>query len=228
MLVTWHAEAIALVGAHSGTRHVAHQAGFMNENASVPPARPDGSGPAGPGLRRTGSTAVTPLRAPQSAPSADSAHLNIDPGGPALASLAAAAVFLATSRSWDSLSSGVGVCLLVISLANHRAWTGTMTVHGLLQRLTFAGTAVLPTCIAIAWPVQLQTDSADVWLLMADLDIRYSTDFAGVTGWASATTEFLAFPWPVIAATLLLREPRLFWLLEVHIPSRQWIRRRRA
>lgn len=225
MPVTWHAEAIALVGAHSGTRHVAHQVGFTNENASVPPARPDGSGPAGPGLRRTGATAVTPLRAPQSA---DPAQLNIDPGGLALASLAAAAAFLATSRPWDSLSSGVGVCLLVISLANHRAWTGTMTVHGLLQRLTFAGTAVLPTCIAIAWPVQLQMDSADVWLLMADLDTRYSTAFAGVTEWAPATTEFLAFLWPVIAATLLQREPRLFWLLEVHIPSRQRIRRRRV
>lgn len=188
----------------------------MNENR---PASPDRQGPAVINGRRTGSTAVGPLRAPQSAPAADSAHLSIDPGGLALASLAAAAAFLATSRPWDSLSSGVGISLLVISLANHRAWTGVMTVRGLLQRLTFAGTAALALCIAIAWPVRLQMDETSVWILMSRLGIEYFDWVVPADQWTGVTTEFLAFLWPIITAVLFVIEPRLSWLLERRAPS---------
>lgn len=224
VLVTRYLQAVTMVGANSGAGDATDHDGLMDENAPAPSIPPTRSGPTDPGRRRTGSTAAGPLRSPQPASPADPAHLNVDPAALALASLAAAAAFLATSRPWDSLSSGVGISLLVISLANHRAWTGTMTVRGLLQRLTFAGTAALATCIAIAWPVQLQMDSNDVWLLMRRLDIEYGIESAIVDDWAAATTEFLAFLWPVITAALFISEPRLSWFLELPTPSwrRTW------
>lgn len=221
-----HPMTVTAVGADSGAGDATDHDGLMDETPSAPPARPSRSIPAHPGGRRTGSTAVGPPRASQPAPPADSAHLNVDPGALALASLAAAAAFLVTSRPWDLLSSGVGITLLVISLANHRAWTGVMTVRGLLQRLTFTGTAALALCIAIAWPVRLQMGDTSVWILMSRLGIEYFDWVVPDDEWTAVTTEFLAFLWIALTVVLFVLEPRLSWLLELRVPSRRQIGRR--
>ena len=99
-------------------------------------------------------------------------------------------------------------------------------MRGLLQRLTFTGTAALALCIAIAWPVRLQMGDTSVWILMSRLGIEYFDWVVPDDEWTAVTTEFLAFLWIALTVVLFVLEPRLSWLLELRVPSGRQIGRR--
>ena len=147
---------------------------------------------------------------PVTPPPATFEQPRVDPGALALATVAGAVAFIFGPGEWDLLAVVIGLMLLLILLAHHRAAPLAHTPRAVLLRGAFGATTGLAFCIAVAPVIQ-------------HLIIRpyfHHEDFDGYENFsldAWHTTVVLSVLWFVTAAVLAVFEPRLArWLDRPH------------
>ncbi|TFV58034.1 hypothetical protein E4P42_13365 [Mycobacterium sp. PS03-16] len=130
-------------------------------------------------------------------------HPRVDPGALALATVAGAVAFIFGDGEWDGLAVVVGLMLLTILLAHHRAAPPGGTPRSVFLRAAFGATTGLAACIAMAPAIQFGI--VGPFFHREDLD-GYSLD-------AWHTTVVLSVLWFVVATVLAVCEPRVArWL----------------
>lgn len=127
----------------------------------------------------------------------------VDPGALALATVAGAVAFIFGGGEWDVLAVVIGLMLLLILLAHHRAAPNARTPRSVLLRGAFGATTGLALCIAVAPAIQFGIVGP---FFHREDDEGYSLD-------AWNTTLVLSVLWFGAAIALALFEPRLArWL----------------
>lgn len=127
----------------------------------------------------------------------------VDPGALALATVAGAVAFILGPGEWDLLAVVIGLMLVFILLAHHRAAPTVRTPRAVLLRAAFGATTGLAMCIALAPAVQHLIVSR---YFHVEFDDGSSDD-------AWHTTVAMAVLWFAVAALLATLEPRIArWL----------------
>lgn len=135
--------------------------------------------------------------------SCDDGRPQVDPGAFSLAAIAAAAAVLLSEGDWDVLDSVVGVILIMVFLAHHRATTGPSTVRTLLLRGVFGGTVAIALGIMLASPLQKMLVEQHL------LNFLWSEEDREAVAAADRTTSIIAYAWLIIAPIVALFEPRI-------------------
>lgn len=127
----------------------------------------------------------------------------VDPGALALATVAGAVAFILGPGEWDVLAVVIGLMLMLILSAHHRAAPSTGTPREYLLRGAFGATLGLAFCIAVAPVIQHGIVSP---FFHIEEDDGYSLD-------AWHTTTVISILWFVAATLIAVFEPRIVgWL----------------
>ena len=133
----------------------------------------------------------------------DHEQRRVDPGALALATVAGAVAFILGPGEWDALAVVIGLMLLLILSAHHRAAPSSHTPRALLLRGAFGATTGLAFCIAVA-PL-IQHAIIGPFLHREDHE-GYSLD-------AWHTTVVISVLWFIAATLIAVFEPRIArWL----------------
>lgn len=128
----------------------------------------------------------------------------VDPGALALATVAGAIAFIFGDGDWDVLACVVGVLLLIILLAHHRAAPVVRSPRAYLLRGAFGATVGLALCIAIAPVIQFG--------IIEPYYPQYDDEGYRDSG-AYVTTEVIGVLWPIVLLILAALEPKIArWL----------------
>jgi hypothetical protein len=130
-------------------------------------------------------------------------HPRVDPGALALATVAGAVVFILGPGEWDVLAVVIGLMLVLILSAHHRAAPTSGTPREYLLRGAFGATLGLAICIAVAPVIQHGIVGP---FYHVEEDDGYSLD-------AWHTTVVLSILWVITATLIAVFEPRIAgWL----------------
>jgi hypothetical protein len=136
-------------------------------------------------------------------PSTGYDHPRVDPGALALATVGGAVAFIFGPGEWDALAVVIGLMLLLILSAHHRAAPTSGTPREYLLRAAFGATLGLALCIAVAPIVQHAIIGP---FFHVEEDDGYSLD-------AWHTTVVISILWFVAATMIAVFEPRIAgWL----------------
>jgi hypothetical protein len=130
-------------------------------------------------------------------------HPRVDPGALALATVAGAVAFIFGPGEWDVLAVVIGLMLMLILSAHHRAAPSSGTPREYLLRGAFGATLGLAFCIAVAPVIQHGIVGP---FFHVEEDDGYSLD-------AWHTTVVLSILWVTTATLIAVFEPRMAgWL----------------
>lgn len=135
----------------------------------------------------------------------------VDPGALALATVAGAVAFILGGGDWDGLSTVIGLMLLVILTAHHRAAPTSRTPRAYLLRLAFGVTTGLAFCIAVAPLIQFG--------IIAPFFHHEEEDGWSLDAWH--TTMAIAVLWGITATLIAVWEPRIAGWLDKPLRSRR-------